>query len=62
MTPPQFSPGDPVQVVAGLNTGRLGTVVEPTKIPFGSLTTYAVNFPELGIRIIRSDYLRKVAA
>lgn len=60
MREPTFSFGDPVQVVAGLNTGLRGTIVERTKIPFGSLSTYSVNFPELGLRVIRVDYLQRV--
>jgi hypothetical protein len=61
VTPPQFAFGDEVIVVAGLSTGKRGRVVELTKIPFGSLQTYSVEFADVGLRVLRSDYIQRVA-
>jgi hypothetical protein len=58
--PPAFAFGDSVQVVAGLSTGKLGTIVEQTKITFGDLPTYSVQFADIGLRVLRCDFLRRV--
>lgn len=56
-----FVYGDRVVVTAGLSAGVEGIVDQLTRVSFGPIPCYAVKLPE-GLRVLRADYLRKVAA
>lgn len=54
--------GSRVVVTAGLAAGLRGIVRERSRVMFGDIPTYAVEFPgAMGLRVLRADYL-KVAA